>query len=141
MLDFLLFLAILAMFFITIEGMFTSKSKLSKWICISSISIIILSLIVTLTVYNKATSEAEISNIQISEIYKNGDNEYCVKLNGSDILVKVKADEVYKGDSNYLIRTHLPNMSKFHEFLFEREKTEYSLVVTDLNIQNLSTMD
>lgn len=141
MLDFLFFLALLAMAFITICGIFDSKSKLSKWVCIITVIILVFSAFVTFPIYNKATNEAEISNVEITEIYKNSENEYCVKLNQSDVLFKVKVTEVYKGDSNYLIRYYHPNMSKVHEFLFEKEKTEYVLVVTDLNIPVLSTID
>lgn len=141
MLDFLLWLALGCMFAATVLGIFLFDSKFLKCACITAVILLSLSFFVSLQIYDRAVSEAEISNIEISEIYKNGENEYFVKLNDSDILSKVKVSEVFKGDNNYLIRTHLPNMSKTREFLFEQEKTEYFLVVTDLNIPVLSTID
>lgn len=141
MLYFFIFIAFIAMIGVTILGIFQFSSKIEKGICIGIVLVLLVSIFVGFPIYKKATAEAEISNIEISEIYKTSKNEYYVKLNENAEPLKVNVNEVFKGDSNYLIRTHFPNMSKMHEFLFEEEKTQYVLVVTDLNIPVLSAMD
>jgi len=141
MLDFLLLLTLFIMAFITIWGIFNFTSKFSKCICIIAAILLSFSFSVTMPIYNNATSEPEISNIEFSEIYKADDNQYYVKLKDNEKPLKVTTTNVYKGESNYLISIHCPNMTKVHEFLFEKEKTEYTLVVTNLNIPVLSEVD
>ena len=151
MLDTLFIISIFALLTLTVFGTFEFKNKFLKWTSIISILIFLLSCISAGIISDEATSEPEISRIEISEIYKietnetnkykDGTSEYYVKFKENDTPSKVTVNEVYKGDGNYLIRYYHPNMTNTHEFFLDKEKTSYDLVVTDLNITELSSIN
>lgn len=137
----LFIISIFALLTLAVFGTFEFKDKFLKWSSIISILIFLLSCISGGIISDEATSEPEISRIEISEIYKIGTNEYYVKFKENDTPSKVTVNEVYKGDGNYLICYHHPNMTNTHEFFLDKEKTSYDLVVTDLNITELSSIN
>ena len=81
---------------------------------------------------------ALISTVKIEEIYK-GNNGYIVKDNEGNIY-QVPASNIYKGDSNYIVNITYPRVTKFIAFWTDIEKCQYKVVVKDLNIGTLPTL-
>lgn len=85
----------------------------------------------------KANKDTEISNVTISEVYKEKKaNTFLVITDGGETY-SITAENVYKGDSNYVIKKHRVNTTpKLHFWTWNSEYV-YELVVTDTNFKDI----
>lgn len=82
----------------------------------------------------KANKDVEIETIQIAEIYRQNDNNFVIETEDGRIYT-ITTNEVYTGDSNYIIKKHHKNVAKFSKLWSgDIDEYTYSLVVTDTNI-------
>jgi len=142
MLDMIFLLTIFIMSFFSLFAAWKMNSKFSKTICIIVVVLFYFSMVSMFSFINStAFKEPTISTLEITEVYADDMNEYCIKTTDSDKLIKVHVDTVYKGDKNYLIRREYPKMTKFYDSIKLANKVEYDLVVTDFNIPKLSSIE
>lgn len=137
MVNFLCAFSIFVMVIITGFGILNFKSKFAK--IISAITFLLfVAVIFTSNSLEKSIPTPTLSNMELVEIYKDSSDEYFVRVKEDNELLKVTVNKIYKGDSNYLICKEYPETTKLFKFLYGPLKNEYDIVVTDLNIPELS---
>lgn len=144
MIYFVLLFSFLLIFAIFIYGIFKSQS--TKFKVLSSIvaGIFIVSLITTSSLSSDIFKDASIEYIELEEVYKDtvsGTTIYYVKEKDSSNMVRVEPNNIYKGDSNQLIRCEYPRLNNVKCFLLAENKVQYNLVVKDLNIKELNSLN
>ncbi len=119
----------------------------SSWIRVITIFVLIL-FVVSMSAYISISehrlNEVTISQIDIEAVYKTKSNDntiYYVKEKGKDTLTYLDTTTIWKGDSNYVIRYEYPKLSDTTDFLLLEEKINYILVVDDLNIKDLPSLE
>lgn len=88
----------------------------------------------------KANKNVELEIVEISKIYRqNSINTYIVTTKDNNIYT-IKSTDVYKGDSNYIVKKHHTNVTDKFKFWDDIDEYTYSIVVTDTNIQTLPNL-
>lgn len=89
---------------------------------------------------SKAQKNVEIEMTEIAEIYSQDiKNTYIITTKDNNVYT-IKTDEVYKGDSNYIIKKRHTNVTDKFKFWADIDEYTYSIVVTDTNIQTLPNL-
>lgn len=106
--------------------------------------ILISAMLLTLSIISdinlkKVNKDVELETVGITEIYRQEDNKYIITTEDNKIYT-IETDAVYRGDSNYIVKKHYPNVAKLSKFWFEFDEYKYSIVVTDTNIQTLPNL-
>ena len=137
-------LSVLCLFGLGIVLLVETKSAWIRFITIFVLVLAIASMSAYVSISEHRLNEVTISQIDIEAAYKTENNDstiYYVKEKGKDTLTCLDTTTIWKGDSNYVIRYEYPKLSNITDFLLLEEKTNYILVVDDLNIKDLPSLE
>lgn len=126
----------------TIQFITEANTKKQSWIRFITFLLLLVMLLVVVginTTTSKANKDVELETVGITEIYRQDDNKYIITTEDNKIYT-IETNAVYKGDSNYIVKKHYPNVAKLSKFWFEFDEYKYSIVVTDTNIQTLPNL-
>lgn len=141
----LLILSIFAAFVTLFVFLFSERTKKStKIFCGIIISIALISAICGGIFKSSALKDPDISFIEIDQIYKTEVKDgtiYYVKEKDSDTLITVDIGTIYEGNTNCIVKYEYPNMTDVTSFLTGHVKSHCDLIVTDLNIKELPSLN
>lgn len=93
-----------------------------------------------LFITDKADKDTEISEIAITKVYQESKDDHYLIVTEDGETYSIVAYNVYKGDSNYVVKKHRVNATKRTRFLTGYTENVYDLVVTDTNFENVPTL-
>lgn len=127
----------------TIHFITEANTKKQSWIRFITFLLLLIMLLVVVAINTtttlKANKDVELETVGITEIYRQYGNNYIITTEDNKIYT-IETDTVYKGDSNYIVKKHYPNVAKLSKLWFEFNEYTYSIVVTDTNIQTLPNL-
>lgn len=132
---------ILALCGVSVGVAIYSKKVLLKTICIILAITPVVTFPIAANIEFRAAKEATVSNMQFEEVYKDENGYYYVRKNDETDLLRLKPSNIYKGDSNYVVKYSYPNTTDSYCFWIDCDKTEYDLVLTDLNVKDLPKLN